>query len=463
MLGIALALRLGWGLSRGWDDASVDPGLPDQAEYLALGRNLLEGRGLQFFDPRFDDTVQAYRSPGYPTLVALCGANVPAIRIAQALLDTSTVLAAYLLALALLRADAASRTGPLIAAALVAVNPFLVYFSALILSETLFTAMLAWGIVLLVAGGRGARLRWVDHRGEATAVRPWRGTFMWLAGGLVLAAAALVRPSAAPLPVLLGLAAAFVNRPPGRAYSSGQSAVGSGQEGLAPPSSTDCPLRWPLPTGMTMLLISVAVLFPWAARNARTLGQWVWTTTNDGITLYDGLNPDAAGGSDQSFVRRMPQLRYMGEVERSQYLADLAMQYARTHPGRVAWLGLVKAGRTWSPIPLSDAYGSRAHVLAGLVFAPVYLMALVGVLRGNMGRSAKVLLLLPAIYLTLVHALTVGSLRYRVPVEPLVAVLAASLFARERARWMRAGGARAAAGGGGAGSQSFRTFADPGD
>jgi hypothetical protein len=36
-----------------------------------------------------------------------------------------------------------------------------------------------------------------------------------------------------------------------------------------------------------------------------------------------------------------------------------------------------------------------------------------------------VLLLIPAIYFTLVHAMSIGSLRYRVPVEPELAVLAA--------------------------------------
>ena len=65
------------------------------------------------------------------------------VRLAQALLDTSTVLAIYLLA----RRFREER-GALVAAAIVAVNPFLIYFSGLVLSETLFTAMLAWGLYL---------------------------------------------------------------------------------------------------------------------------------------------------------------------------------------------------------------------------------------------------------------------------------------------------------------------------
>jgi hypothetical protein len=38
----------------------------------------------------------------------------------------------------------------------------------------------------------------------------------------------------------------------------------------------------------------------------------------------------------------------------------------------------------------------------------------------------KIFLMLPAIYLTVVHAMSVGSLRYRMPAEAPMAVLAAA-------------------------------------
>src|SRR3954469_4928421 len=145
LLLIALALRLGWGMSRDSSDEAVGRSLPDQREYLELGRNLLHGRGLVMSDPRLGVEVKAFRTPGYPLLVAASGGNIRAIRIVQSLFDTSTVLAIYLLARRWL-----SERQSLFAAALVAFNPFLVFFSALILSETLFIALLAWGLALLV-------------------------------------------------------------------------------------------------------------------------------------------------------------------------------------------------------------------------------------------------------------------------------------------------------------------------
>src|SRR5207247_7605124 len=86
--------------------------------------------------------------------------------------------------------------GPsLFAAALVAFNPFLIYFTGLLLTETLFTAMLAWSMVLLLGPGAS-----------------WNQTVLWLAGGLLLSLSVLVRQSAIGLPVVLGVAAACVIR-----------------------------------------------------------------------------------------------------------------------------------------------------------------------------------------------------------------------------------------------------------
>jgi 4-amino-4-deoxy-L-arabinose transferase-like glycosyltransferase len=399
----ALAVRLAWALAQPVTDESIDR-LPDQREYLALGRNLLHGQGLKFFDPRFGDEVWAYRTPGYPLLVVACGGSVRAVRVAQAFIDTSTVLAVYLLARRWLAPGAS-----LVAAAIVAANPFLIYFTGLVLTETLFTAMLAWGMYLVL--------------GRSTDGRPagWGGTLLWLAGVAVLALAILVRQSGIGLPLVLGVAGALVNRAGGTPYHR----------------------RWPLPVGATVVVVTFLVLLPWAWRNYRVLGEWVWTTTNGGITAYDGLNPDATGASDQSFTANMPELRQMDEVRRSEYLSDLAKQFVRQQPRRVVELAALKAGRMWSPVPLSQEYGGWKYRTVGLLYTlPLYLLALLGLLRGGAGggrlpRAAKVYLLLPSIYFTAVHMISVGSLRYRIPAEPPMAVIAASAAALPAASFRR--------------------------
>ena len=354
---LVLAVRVVAGVRQPGGEAGIDA-LPDQREYLELGRNLLAGRGLQFTDARFNDRVWAYRTPGYPLWVAACGGRVGVVRAAQAALDTSTVLAAYLLARWWL-----PRRPSVLAAGIVAVNPFLIYFSGLVLSETLFTALLAWGLVLLVHSGG-----------------PWpaggRATGAWLGGGLLLAVAALVRPSAALLPVAAATAGAFANR------------------GLLPNFNQpgEYHWRWPLPIGATFLGLTALVLLPWGVRNQLRLHAWVFTSTNAGITRYDGFNPDATGASDQSFVANLPALRQMGEVGRSRYLDRLADDYIREHPAAVAKLTIFKIARTWSPVPLSRQYGSRKlYVAAGLLYSlPLLVLTAAGLASGRCpGRQRR--------------------------------------------------------------------------
>src|SRR5262245_54934786 len=97
LLLVGLALRLGWTAHAPRDDAAIQR-LPDQGEYLELGQSVIDGNGLVLGDLRFEDTAVAYRMPGYPLLVALCRADVRAIRVLQSLIDTSSILAVYLLA-----------------------------------------------------------------------------------------------------------------------------------------------------------------------------------------------------------------------------------------------------------------------------------------------------------------------------------------------------------------------------
>lgn len=395
LLAAALAVRVGFVLSLPVDEAAMARSLPDQREYLDLGRNLLAGDGLRFVDPRFSDEVRAFRTPGYPVLVAACGGNVAVVRVVQAAIDTSTVLATFLLAWRWL-----SPRLSLLAAAGVAANPFLVYFCSLILTETLFASLVAWSMALLARTGSGGG-------GRANRAGGRRAAF-WI--GVSLACCAIyVRPSAAGLPLVLGAAAVL---------------AGGSTQVLRLKGFT-------LPVGAAMLALTVTALAPWAVRNRTVTGAWVWTSTNDGFTLYDGLNPDADGSSDQSFVRRMPVLQTMNEVARSRYLSRQALAWAGENPRRAVELAGRKLARMWSPVPLSAEFGGRrAYVGVAAAYAvPLFVLTMIGLWAGPLPRSAKVLLVLPAVYFSVGHAITVGSLRYRVPAEPMLCVVAASAFA----------------------------------
>ena len=382
-----------------------------------------------FRDPRFGADVYAFRAPGYPILMAACGANIRAIRVVQAFVDASVVLAIYVLAKRFLVSDERKEVCrlPLVAGAFVAFNPYLIYFSALILSETLFTALLAWGIVLATTKPKPVVRPPIEpppptpappsaismsrrdlpeppkpvepakpHRTQRPTV-PYAMVF----GAVLLALAVLVRPGAMILPAVLLALAGWAT-----------------QQGF-------------LRRLLIGAFVTFLVLLPWAYRNHKVLHTWIWTTTNAGHTAYDGFGPSATGGSDLSDLRRMGDLKLLDEVGRDRLLGGAAKDWMLNDLGRSARLAVAKIARTWSPRPLSEGYGTGRNVLVGLAYSlPLFLLTVIGLVRNTIPVRLKVLCVVPAIYFTGVVALSVGSLRYRIPAEPPMAVIAAAAFRR---------------------------------
>jgi hypothetical protein len=381
LLGVSLAVRLGYGLSRPADEAWI-ASLPDQAEYHAIAMSVLAGEGFGFTDERFGQRVVAFRSPGYPLFVAAMGGDVVAVRVAQAMVDTLSVLGVWLLVRRLVpdRPVAA-----VVAGGLMAVHPLLIHFSSLLLTETLTTALLVWGVYLLT----------------------YRSGRAVVAAAVVLGVAAMVRPSFwAVAMVMLG----------GRILTLPVPWLSRGAIGAACAG------------------VMLAMVLPWAARNALVLGRPILTTTNSGITAYDGFNPDADGSSNQQvFLQDMPYLGQMTETDRDAYLRQQAMTWAAENPGRLLPLAAAKVGRTFSPVPLAKENRTWLYWSVGLAFLlPLMGLAVAGVVWSAIAPRYRLMLVMPIVVVGLGHGLSVGSMRYRVPIEPMWCVLAAGFVAAPR-------------------------------
>ena len=101
--------------------------------------------------------------------------------------------------------------------------------------------------------------------------------------------------------------------------------------------------------------------------------------------------------------------------------ADLA--WASEHPAAVARLALVKLGRMWNVWPNQAEFRDWPLRLAvALTYGPAMLLAIAGTWQFRRIGWTLGLLWLPALYLTLLHMVFVGSIRYR---EPAVMVLLA--------------------------------------
>ena len=388
---LALVLRGGWVVYR-WSCQGAAFEYPDEELHWQMAAHLVHDGSLVTDDGRF-----AARMPLYPLFLApwaaLGSLGVLAARLAQAALGAATVMVAHRLA----RAAGGPRAA-LVGGLLVACDPFGVFFSNLLLTETLFTFL----GVALTACAWAVMTRPPGHR------RAWSGV------AVIGAAAILTRPSAAAWVPLLWLLILALGRDRRRMR----------------PRLVACPV------------VLALLLLPWGLRNRATLGNYAWLSTNGGVTLYDAQGPQADGSSNQTFLQQMPELRGLGEAERDRLLKELAVRQMRANPGRVLRLAGVKFMRTWSPLPNVAEYRTGPAALAGAAYTVLLLAGtLAALVRGWGDRRAAsaagrrrllALAALPLLYFTLVHCVYIGSVRYRVPLMPLMALVTAVEIGRLR-------------------------------
>lgn len=400
---VALVLRGGWGVRQlARSDGAVGLEFPDERQYWLMAENLRRGEGL-----KDEFGFRATRMPLYPAMLSLFVDLPRGMEVAKGFQWLIGAVGAVLTA-GLATALFGSRVG-LVAGLLVAWDPFLVFFSSLLLTETMFVAALSalWWCVTVV----GARA----NRGEA------KGWGCWVVMGVLGSLCVYVRESSVGLVACVLAGAAAVCR-----FRGG--AVGG---------------------AMLAGLLVVAALVPWALRNEHVTGQRTWLTHRGGISLYDGVGPQADGSSNLGAVQQMEAVRGLKEVEWDRYFREASWRAMREDPGRVVRLAGVKLARTWNPLPNVEAYQSSLVRGVSLLWTlPVYLLAVGGAVlvmgRGGGGRWRAVLLLLPAGYFSVVHSLFVGSVRYRVVAMPMLEILAACAVVFLVDRWARGGRSRMA-------------------
>jgi hypothetical protein len=194
-------------------------------------------------------------------------------------------------------------------------------------------------------------------------------------------------------------------------------------------------------------------MLPWWVRNARLTDHFVPTTLQVGASLYDGLNPNATGGSNmEDFVQRFVASQRSRDAATGQagnrtdagatvafewrldrLLRDEALRWAWAHPAGVLRLAGIKLLRMWNVWPneprLSASWTVRLAVL--FTYTPLLIFAIIGAWR-TVGRGwPYTLCWLPAVYLTMLHVVFVSSIRYREPAMLALLALAAGELARD--------------------------------
>ncbi|MDZ4688811.1 MAG: hypothetical protein SH850_27365 [Planctomycetaceae bacterium] len=362
----------------------------DAEGYWLLAGHIAASEPYSVYEP----PRKILRMPGLPAILAGCrlvfdDAKLPA-RCVLAVIGAAGCGCVYWLGCEL----AGPEVG-LIAAAATALSPALIVFSPLLLSESCFaTAMTAslipLAMLLKIRGGGTPRL------------------LSALSAGLLCAIATYLRPTWLPVPILAAGLIVLVGR--------------------------FRPARW-LEAAVLLAAFGVAY-FPWVWRNHAVSGHWVITTLWVGPSLYDGLNPAATGDSDMAFFDEENLLGRMSEYEMDQEYRRRAWAFVAANPGRTIALAFIKAGRYWSPLPNAEQF-AQPLIKFGLLIAtlPLYVFAAVGLWTHRRDWRLWLATLGPAVFFCAVHMLFVGSIRYRLPAEMPLWILAAAGVVAACPRW----------------------------
>ena len=374
--------------------------LADQKEYVAMANNALEGKGIILGQGR-----EIPRMPLYALFLAgsfrLFGENFLFLRLWQALFSLGSVGLVFLLTRRIFSKEAA-----LLTALVAAIYPFFIFYTGLILNETLFIFFFLVEVYLLVRlgeamqpGGKGARWSGSPY-GLALAAGICAGVTVLLRGAVLLFYF-FIWPF-----LFLMLRRKCKDRPPGLPVRVNQKA----RSYIAM---------------VIFLVIFASSLLPWVWRNYKITGHFVPTTLRVGLSLYEGNSPQATGGPILHILKIPDEARDLSEYEKDKFFRQEARRYIIKHPGRFLRLAAAKFIRFWNPVPNYPGFRHPILIIGSVAsFLPVLFLALLGIWLKRRDWRGWLLVILPVVYFALLHMVFVGSLRYRVPLMPFMMVLA---------------------------------------
>ncbi|UCG43911.1 MAG: glycosyltransferase family 39 protein [candidate division WOR-3 bacterium] len=430
-----VALRLAFVLLPATTDLHTKTVLavPDAPEYIRLAGNLASHRVFSR-DVQAPFAPELFRTPGYSVLIAplikLPGPLEIKVIVLQVLLSVALAWAVYRLGLEI----ALSPSVASLAALLVAFSPNLAFLSTKIVTETAFTLLLAVSLLLYN--------RYKRHRSAHHLV----------GAGVCAGLLALVRPIAVGFPLVLAghvLVRAFGPKPRPR-----------------------------VATALVPLAVAGMVVLPWVHRNGQQTGRYILSTASEhNLYLYSAatvlsseLNiplPESRSLMLAEAQERFGPLDTTDEPGFWQAVSRVALRHVMRRPFRTGMvqiagmvgclispisinpllvhsgvsenmephvfqqaLALAVKGRLISAFRLArdqrmSLAGPFASVVVALALAHTLLLVVFGVVAVAFRSGRRYLWLLPTIvYFTILPG-PVGDARFRAPVEPLLALLAA--------------------------------------
>lgn len=392
----------------------------DFKDYWAIAIRLAHGEGYVGYGPAYvqQGAPSAYRPIGYPFLLSLTirlfGESWWVAVLFQTVMGTGVVLATYRLTTRLFGSTAGWIAGVL--TALIADH---VMWSSVLGSEIPFALMTLLGVTLWVPKFQTA----AEAGGTKVAELIDPSLQRLFLSGLLLGLATLIRPVLLPVAGLYLLYACLCNW--GRLRSR---AV----------------LRRIITSTVVLSMGMMLVITPWTVRNFIVLGAFVPVSTNGGVNLWQGNNPQANGEYYWSWDPTInPLLMASNEVERDRLGRRLAMAWIMNNPKAFIRLGFKKwwylfrlhsapyftIGQAARPLPAWFVDGVYWWMWSGLflllsltvVGSAVWLVTF-RLHDGSLGRTSLPILFI--LYMLAIHFVFPAWDRFRFPFTPFMLALA---------------------------------------
>ncbi len=377
---LALLLRLVWvGLSEGdnvlsrWGKQNTDA-----MEYHQLAKNILEGKGYSW-----EGRSTSYRPPLYPAFLAgiyffAKGSGVSVVRFIQAAIGALSVFLIFLITRLLF----GKRSAEIIAGLIAAVYIYHIYWTSELYTETLFMLLIASSLFLLLKFAQTEKSIWL------------------LAAGAGLGLTALCRSTALVFAafVILWLVIYF-------------------RKNWAAFFRCICVFIGPL----------ILVILPWAFRNYQVHHAFVLISTNGGRTFSAGVADDYLASLGLKGL--IPKTRFHSgtEVERDKRYYNVALRAISKNKLAFANLTGRKFLHFWSPF----VTGRRPLfvILGAVCYTPVLILGALGIIFSLIKKeaSSRMVLLILFLFLSfsLLHAIYIPNIRFRLPViDPYLIVFA---------------------------------------
>ena len=389
VLGAAIALHAGARL-----------GYSDERDYVGLARHLADGLGFS----ANGRTPTAFRPPAWPgtiALVDLLGGGIVATRLLGVAFFSATIVCLY----AGVKDIAGSDAG-LLAAALLTFYPLSLYTATTLYPESQAMLLVTLGLLGVIR----------TDTAQIRGVRVLRAAGAGVCFGLL----GLTTP-AYLIVAVMALVWLLWRR---------------------------CSWRRILEVAAPLALVTMLPLIGWGLRNDAQMGSFVPVSTNGGLNLLLGNNPNATptSGVDADIARyvKTAHRRGLDEVETDQYFREQAVDWITNDPSSAAALYVGKLLNFFnfrSNVVTESQQSGLTDILGALTYYPLLILFALRLFMFRKLPFARGEGLLVSSYLgyAVVAAVFFTRIRFRVPVDQLmIGVAAAGVVAWIRSRqWTR--------------------------